>query len=277
MTALLTSICLVSGNVAAQEQISKAPWKTQMDGAAWGCLRKAAALTDTLGETQGPPGWRSPPLPDCALQAPSCLLRLPVSQRGVPALLSQVRLWVASPRSGPQLQPRGAGRPGIKQRGRVLGSFRSLAAAERSHVPTCGGRGCWRAAPQPPSASRPRCPSLPWARGRWRRRTLRLDACRAHAHGLLSGQGTREAWRSWSEVLGCCSEARRLDCKPLHCPEAPCRGLSSPGGGVAHPTSPGPALGRRGTVPSCQLIRGGAGAAVTGWLHGFWWRSGPQS
>lgn len=58
MTALLTSICLVSGNVAAQEQISKAPWKTQMDGAAWGCLRKAAALTDTLGETQGPPGWR---------------------------------------------------------------------------------------------------------------------------------------------------------------------------------------------------------------------------
>ena len=44
MTALLTSVCLVSGNVAAQEQISKAPWKTQTDGAAWGRLRKAAAL-----------------------------------------------------------------------------------------------------------------------------------------------------------------------------------------------------------------------------------------
>lgn len=58
MTALLTSVCLVSGNVAAQEQISKAPWKTQTDGAAWGRLRKAAALRDTLGETQGPPGWR---------------------------------------------------------------------------------------------------------------------------------------------------------------------------------------------------------------------------
>lgn len=194
---------------------------------------------------------------------PSCLLCLPVSQRGVPALLSsQVMPWVASPRSGPHLQSRGAGRPGIKQRGRVLGSFSSLAAAEQSHVPTRGGRGCWRAAPQPPSASRPRCPRLPWARGRWRRCALHLDSCRAHTHGLLSGRGTTEAWRSWSEVLGCCWEGQRLDCKPLHCPEAPCWGLSSQGGGVVHPASPGPALGRWGTVPSCRLTRGRAGAAV---------------
>ena len=81
----------------------------------------------------------------------SCLLSLPVLQRGVLARLSsQVMLWVASPRSGPQLQSRGADRPGIKQRGRVLGTFSSLAAAEQSHVPTRGRRGWGRAAPQPP-------------------------------------------------------------------------------------------------------------------------------
>lgn len=57
MTALLTSVCLLSGNIAAQKQISKTPWKTQMDRGSLGTSKEAAALTETPGETQGPPGW----------------------------------------------------------------------------------------------------------------------------------------------------------------------------------------------------------------------------
>ena len=135
----------------------------------------------------------------------SCLLSLPISQRGILALLSsQVMLWVASPRSGPQLQSRGADRPGIEQRGRVLGSCSSLAAAEQSHVPTRGGRGWGRAAPQPRLGLQAPLLSLPWTQGRWRKCALHPGSCRAHAHGLLGRWGTREAWRSWSEVLGRC-------------------------------------------------------------------------
>ena len=159
MTVWLMGISFVSGNVAAQKQVSKTPWKTQMDRGSLGMFKKSSCADRKPGRDPGatreeegqalawePWSW----FPSC--QTESCLLCHSVSQRGVllALLSSQVMPWVASPRSGPQLQSRGAGRPGIKQRGRVLGSLSGLAAAEQSHVPTRGRRGWGRAAPRPP-------------------------------------------------------------------------------------------------------------------------------
>lgn len=57
MTVLLTLMFLISGNVAAQSQINKTLCGRQgWTGAAWACLRKVAAPTQTLGRTQGPLG-----------------------------------------------------------------------------------------------------------------------------------------------------------------------------------------------------------------------------
>ena len=189
MTVWLMGISFVSGNVAAQKQVSKTPWKTQMDRGSLGMFKKSSCADRKPGRDPGatreeegqalawePWSWFQ------SCQTESCLLCHPVSQRGVllALLSSQVMPWVASPRSGPQLQSRGAGRPGIKQRGRVLGSLSGLAAAEQSHVPTRGRRGWGGRAdtrgaplhqrPTPPSSQSGWRAAQP--RGRWTR-TLR--------------------------------------------------------------------------------------------------------
>lgn len=214
MTVWLMGISFVSGNVAAQKQVSKTPWKTQMDRGSLGMFKKSSCTDRDPGRDPGatreeegqalawePWSWFQ------SCQTESSAFSVAPSHTGVSSWLSShhrsCRGWPARGRArsfslGEQADL-GSNKEAVFWALSV--AWLQLSKATCQHV---GGRAGGEQHPGPLLASRPRCLSLPWARGSWRERALHPGSPRAHAHGLLSGWGTREAWRSWSEVPGCC-------------------------------------------------------------------------
>lgn len=192
-------------------------------------------------------------------------LCFPVSQRGALALFpSEIMPRVAGLRSGPPFQAKGVGRCGTEQRGRVLDSFNSLAAAEQSHMPTCGRKGrragsipasLSASRPCPLSLVRPRVPvkacsspgsckahTSPPGRRRHQSRLTDEELERLGGRGHGPSDSARRG-RGWT---GSCCTAQRLPARGHSM--VPSSALSSQGRGVLPATSPDPALRRWGTA-----------------------------
>lgn len=214
-------------------------------------------------------------------------LCFPVSQRGALALFpSEIMPWVAGLRSDPPFQAKGVGRCGTEQRGvfwTLSTGWLQLNKATCQHV---GERGGGQAASQHPSASRPchlslACPRVPVKAcsspgsckahtsppGRHRRQSRLTDEEpeRLGGHGHGPSDSARRG-RGWTESR--CT-AQRLPARGHS--TVPSSALSSQGRGVLPPTSPDPALRRRGAAqPPLGRSEDRQGRLSSpGLLHGF--------